>query len=1017
MRQTGDYDLSKKGMGNIMAQVASKYPDRFGEIAKRLGDLGRNAAWYQGYTTSAADTRPIIDTSRYYAQMDAEMDDLRKQKLDKEEFGAQRDEIYMKYSDMIEKDTMKAALGSGNNFARAVASGARGNPAHVKAILSTPGIYSDSKGRIIPMFVRNSFANGLRPAEVLAGTYGARSAVVSTKKCLREGTSVRMADGSAKPIQALQVGDMVVGSDTRGVTTPVRVTAVFDQGLQAVWEHTLRFSNSNLDTATVECTEDHKMLMSDTAAYSRGRSQYGRGSGAAPDPSLQHARGTLPISKLGMSRRRAALADGGNWQGGVGEPWAVLLGLMLGDGCMTRSDNTLSCADKLMIEHITPMLTSLGLKIKKTSEDPQLYAYAITTADYHPSMNSASQKGTQGFHSTGRVPLNATTELHGMRGKYSWEKELPPTIWCWDDQSIVKLIAAYFACDGGVFSTTNPRGRKQVSVTMASTSRALVYGIKTLLSVRFGIHCGNISERTTGGFGNAGTGELRKHPLYVIGIGRAECVRKFAKLLGDHVPGVKRERLARMAQGQKLTQQNPYAKMSLVGKRYIGELPCWDIAVDHPDHLFLLENGLIVSNSTAKGGDLLKIMTQGTLNYNVTEKDCGVGNGIDLPADDDSLTGRVLAVAAGDLPAGTVIDRQALARLRKSGKPVVVRSAMTCNAAHGLCSKCVGVQADGYFPKVGDSIGVTASAAVGEPIVQGALNVKHSSGMAKGKRSFSGFNYISQFVQIPDEFKDRAAVSERDGVVEKIEDAPQGGKFITVNGEKHFALPGFEPSVKVGDKVEAGEQLSDGLVNPADVVRLRGLGEGRRYYAERLGQILTDSGNPPDKRNVEILARSAVDNYITEDPDEDSPWQPDESVRSSDFSRGYTPPKDTADTHITKAVGSYLQKPALHYSIGTRLTPKMVDRLQSAGVESVSTSRTEPWFKPEMKRLRTAAHDSKDWLVSMGTSYLSSQMRDALERGDETNVQENYHFGPRLAYGADAGKGAFGEHVEETGKF
>jgi hypothetical protein len=53
----------------------------------------------------------------------------------------------------------------------------------------------------------------------------------------------------------------------------------------------------------------------------------------------------------------------------------------------------------------------------------------------------------------------------------------------------------------------------------------------------------------------------------------------------------------------------------------------------------------------------------------------------------------------------------------------------------------------------------------------------------------------------------------------------------------------------------------------------------------------------------------------------------------------------------------------------------------------------------------------------MGTSYLTSQMRDALERGDETNVQENYHFGPRLAYGADAGKGAFGENVETTGKF
>lgn len=597
------YDLGKKGMSNLMAQVAARYPERFGEIAKKLGDLGRNAAWYQGYSTTAADTKPIIDTKRYYAQMDAELDHLRKQKLDPEEFSEQRNEIYSRYSEMLEKDTMKAALGGNNAFARAVASGARGNPAHVKAILSTPGIYQDASGKIIPMFVRNSFAGGLRPAELLAGTYGGRAAVVSTKK------------------------------------------------------------------------------------------------------------------------------------------------------------------------------------------------------------------------------------------------------------------------------------------------------------------------------------------------------------------------------------------------------------------------------ATAKGGDLLKIMSQSAANYNVTERDCGTTNGLDMPADDDSLSFRVLARETTGMPAGTVIDRHALAKIRKAGKQVVTRSAMTCRAKHGLCAKCVGVQADGHFPRIGESIGITAAQAVGEPIVQGALNVKHSSGMAKGKKDFSGFDYISQFVQIPDEFKDKAAVSEIDGQVEKIEDAPQGGKFVYVGGERHFVLPGFEPMVKVGDNVEAGDQLSDGLVNPADIVRLRGLGEGRRYYADRLGKILGDSGAVPDKRNTEILARAAVDNYLIDDPDEDSPWNPDELVRESDFLQGYKPPADTAPTKLDKATHSYLQQPVLHYTVGTRLTPKMIKRMRDAGVENVSASRTAPWFKPEMQRLRTASHDSRDWLASMGTSYLSSQMRESLERGDETNVQENYHFGPRLAYGADAGKGGFGEKIEETGKF
>ena len=592
------YDLGKKGMAELMAEVASKHPDKFPEVIKKLGDLGRRAAWLQGYSTTASDTRQVIDTGKYYAQMDAEMDNLRKEKLEPDEFEERRAEVLTKYSDLIGEKTMSQAMKNRNAFALAVASGARGNPSHVKAILSTPGVFQDSKGKIIPLFVRNSFGDGVRPAETLAGTYGARTSVVSTKK------------------------------------------------------------------------------------------------------------------------------------------------------------------------------------------------------------------------------------------------------------------------------------------------------------------------------------------------------------------------------------------------------------------------------ATAKGGDLLKIMTQSTVNYNVTGDDCGVKNGISADPGDDKLTGRVLAAPAGDIPAGTVIDRKVLAGLRRNGDPIVVRSAMTCRAKHGLCAKCVGVQADGRFPNIGESVGVTAAHAIGEPIVQGALNVKHTGGMAKGKKSFAGLGYITQFLQVPEEFKDRAAVSEHTGEVEKIEEAPQGGTLITVGGEEHFALPGFSPLVKVGDKVEAGDALSDGLINPADIVRLRGLGEGRQYYSQRLAQMLRDSGQNPDPRNVEILARAALDNYQIDDPDEDSPWMPDELVRESALLNGYKPPADTAEVSVDKAGGKYLQAPVLHYTVGTKLTPSMTRKMRESGVQRVPVSSETPWFRPEMKRLRVASHDSSDWLASLGTSYLKTQMRTALERGDETNIEENYHFGPRLAFG----KG-FGENIEETGKF
>jgi len=302
-------------------------------------------------------------------------------------------------------------------------------------------------------------------------------------------------------------------------------------------------------------------------------------------------------------------------------------------------------------------------------------------------------------------------------------------------------------------------------------------------------------------------------------------------------------------------------------------------------------------------------------------------------------------------------------------------------------------------------------------VLANSLVVKNTGGMVKGQKSFAGLGYITQFLSIPEEFKDRATVAEKGGTVDKVEDAPQGGTFIHIDGEKHFALPGFKPLVKVGQKVEIGDPLSDGLINPADIVRLRGLGEGRKYYASRLSQMLRDSGQNPDARNVEILTRAALDNYQIEDPDEDSPWLPDDMVRESELLRGYKPPVDTAEVPLQKSTGKYLQSPALHYTVGTKLSPSMISDLERAGIDRVPVSSTEPWFRPEMKRLRVAAHGSDDWLASMGTSYLSTQMRKALERGDETNVAENYHYGPRLAFGADAGSGGFGENIEQTGKF
>lgn len=291
-------------------------------------------------------------------------------------------------------------------------------------------------------------------------------------------------------------------------------------------------------------------------------------------------------------------------------------------------------------------------------------------------------------------------------------------------------------------------------------------------------------------------------------------------------------------------------------------------------------------------------------------------------------------------------------------------------------------------------------------------SAKHSAGMTKDKKSYSGIPALQQFTQSPEKYKDRAVVSELDGVVDAIEPADQGGTYITVSGKKHYIQPGHDPEVKVGDKVEAGDFLSEGLPDIEDTVRLKGLGAGRKLYATRLNQLLSDSGVKADPRNTEIIARGALRHVVVKGADGFGDYEPDDVIDYEVAEQSYKMPETTQAMKPTAAVGKYLQAPFLHYTVGTRITPNVAKDLEDNGYNTVYADTVTPEFEPEMVRLRTASHTTRDWLASLGTSYLTKQLQDSATRGDDTNILHNKDYRPRLAYGV-----GFGQNIEETGEF
>lgn len=422
--------------------------------------------------------------------------------------------------------------------------------------------------------------------------------------------------------------------------------------------------------------------------------------------------------------------------------------------------------------------------------------------------------------------------------------------------------------------------------------------------------------------------------------------------------------------------------------------------------------------NTAKFGGLGKELGNIGVQQVVTKIRDDSNNFIDLDADDISAYGRVLAKDTSGCPRGTLIDKNVLAKLRGAGnKTLYVYSPLSTVSEEGIPAEAVGISYNGTLPGMGYQAGITAAQSLGEILAQSSLNAKHFSGLSKGgaKKNISGGNYIEQFLQSPENFKDRATVAKVSGTIEDIKPAPQGGSYVYIKGEKHYVLPDLSIDVKKGDKVERGDIISDGLADVEDVVKYRGLGSGRRYFARRLRQLFNDSGHYADLKNTEVLARGLINKVKVTNPDGIGNYLYGDIADYNAIAANYEPPKSAKDYDITKEniEDKYLEQPILHYTIGTKLTPRMINRMKKAGFTTVKASDIEPPFEPVVVRMREAPmKGSQDWLAKQKSSYLESNLIDSAIRGSDSNIRSNINAFVRMGQGV-----GFGERVEETGKF
>jgi hypothetical protein len=364
--------------------------------------------------------------------------------------------------------------------------------------------------------------------------------------------------------------------------------------------------------------------------------------------------------------------------------------------------------------------------------------------------------------------------------------------------------------------------------------------------------------------------------------------------------------------------------------------------------------------------------------------------------------GALLARDVGPYKKHTPLTPKILKHLDRLGiKRLLVRSPLVGGSPEGgVYARDVGIRESGTLPGRGEQVGLQAAQALSEPISQGQLSAKHSGGVAGQEKAVGGFQYINQLIQVPKKMQGGASHATVDGVVQRVEPAPAGGHFVTINDQRHYVGEGFEVKVKKGDEIEAGDMLSDGIPNPAIITQYKGVGEGRRYFVNEFRKAMSNSGMQGHRRNIELLARGLINHVrLTEETEDNAP---DDVVPYSTLEHTYKPREGHERLEPRKAVGQYLERPVLHYTIGTKIRPSMLKDFEEFGVTTLPVHKNPPPFEPHMVRGMYQLQHDPDWMTQMYGSGLKKSLLESVARGG-TSEERGTSFVPSLATGTDFG--------------
>ena len=227
------------------------------------------------------------------------------------------------------------------------------------------------------------------------------------------------------------------------------------------------------------------------------------------------------------------------------------------------------------------------------------------------------------------------------------------------------------------------------------------------------------------------------------------------------------------------------------------------------------------------------------------------------------ITGEVIVEADS-----MILEEQAEKIVAAGIEEVEIRTVLNCKTRHGVCSKCYGRNlATGKEVNIGEAIGIIAAQSIGEPGTQLTMRTFHTGGVAGGDIT-QGLPRVEELFEARKP-KGLAVIAEIDGRVE-IDETGKRKEIIVVpnEGEKQVYSIAYNSRLRVkeGQMVKAGDPLTQGSINPHDIVRVKGIDGVQEYIVKEVQRVYRLQGVDVNDKHIEVIVRQMLSKVKVEDP-------------------------------------------------------------------------------------------------------------------------------------------------------